>query len=128
MDQIILFFLGTIILILGVFLGYFARQSIAKKDYTNIEAKIQKKIQQTKEEATKILNNAKEKANQELGTVKKETENRRKEFLRAEKLLLKRENSLREKMVNFEDKEEDFNLSITLSTNLSLYGSSCKEE
>lgn len=109
MDQVILIFLGTILLVFGVFLGYLARQSIAKKDYSNIEAKIQKKIQQTKEEAAKILDSAKTKAHQELEGVKKETDNRRKEFLRAEKLLLKRENLLREKMVNFEDKEEDFN-------------------
>jgi len=103
-----LLFLSIVSLIIAVVAGYFARQSIARRDYANIEAKIQKKIKQTREEAESILKEAKEKASQALETAQKETETRRDELFKTERILLKRENILGEKITDFERKEIEF--------------------
>jgi len=108
MNQFILLFLGIVALVFGVALGYYARQSIARRDYGNIEAKIQKRIRQTKEEAENILIQAKEKASRALEAVKKEIDTRRDELFKTERFLLKRENILGEKIANFERKEIEF--------------------
>lgn len=109
MNPLILSFLGTAMLIVGAFLGYLARQSIAKRDHRTIEAKLQKKIQVTKEEADAILSSAKERASRALSETKREIEQKRDEFLKTEKIVLERESILNEKITNFERKEEEFN-------------------
>ncbi len=108
MNQLLLLFVVIFSSALGSILGYFARQSIAKKQIGTIEQKLQKKISQAKEESEAIINTAKERANQILEAVQKEERQRRQELLQAERLLLKRENILSEKIANFETKEKDF--------------------
>jgi len=88
-------------------LGYYARQSIAKKDYLSVEAKLQKKVSQAKKEAETILAAAKEKFQQTLKKANKEVETRQHELFRAESVLLKRENALSQKLYDFEQKEKD---------------------
>jgi ribonuclease Y len=109
MNQFILLFIGVISLFIGSILGYFARQSIARRDYSTLEAKIQKKIQSTRQEAESILKEAKEKAAQILESSQKEIEQRREEILKTERILLQRENLLNEKIAAYEEKEKDFN-------------------
>lgn len=109
MNPLNLLLVGLVSLAIGSILGYFARQSIARKDYKNIEAKLQKKLQSSQEEAEKILAQAKEKAKSEIEDLKKETVDRREEFLKTEKILLKRENLLRERITDLEARENDFN-------------------
>ena len=108
MTQITLLIVGVISLIIGSILGYYARQSIARKRAGTLEAKLQKKIEQVKAETEKILTDAKTKASQILEAVKKEEEQKRKELFRAEQLILKRENILNQKLVNLEKKEREF--------------------
>jgi len=93
---------------LGAILGYFARQSIAKRDLKTVEAKIQKKIERTKEEAEEILSQAKEKAEALFKEKEEEIEKRKKEILEKEKLLLKKESFLEKKANDLERREEDF--------------------
>jgi len=92
----------------GAVLGYYARQSIAKKQVGTLEERIQKRISQAKEEAEKIIVEAKEKASKILEAVKKEEDKRRRQIFRNEKLLLRRESLLDEKLAIFEREKREF--------------------
>jgi ribonuclease Y len=91
--------LGTTILSLsiGSILGYFARQSIARKQADVIETVLQKKIAQAKKTAEETISKAQEQATKILTDAKKQIDNQRREIFSAENLLLKRENSLNQK-------------------------------
>lgn len=108
MNSFILLFVIVLTLIAGAILGYYARQSIAKKKIGTIEEKLQKKVSQAKEQSESILSEAKAKASQILEAAKKEESQRHQELFRTEKLLLKRENILDEKISSFERKEREF--------------------
>ncbi len=108
MYQITLLFIGIVCLALGAILGYYVRQSIAKKKKGTIEAKLQKKILQAKQETEEIFSQAREKAAKIISETQKETEERRKELLRTEKLLFRREHTLDEKLSSFDEKEKEF--------------------
>ncbi len=107
MDQLTPLIVGIFCLSLGSILGYYARQSIAKRDWKTIEAKIQKRIQKATKEAETILSRAKEKAYLTLEKVKKEEEIRRKRLFKAEQLLSKRESILDKKISDFEIKQKE---------------------
>jgi len=108
MYQFILLLVGFLALGAGSLFGYFARQSIARKKADTIEIKLQKKISQVKKETQDLISKAEEKATQIIETAKKETESQRREIFTAEKLILKRENVLNERVSNLEEKEKDF--------------------
>lgn len=97
MNQFIPLIVGIVSLTIGAILGYYARQSIAKRDYGTIEAKIQKRISQAKEKAAQILE-----------TAKKEADEKREELFKMERILLKRESILTEKLSDYEKKEKEF--------------------
>lgn len=108
MDQTFLVAIGFATLAFGAFLGYFARQSIAKKQKGTIEAKLAKKIEQTKQEAQEIISQAKNKADGSIAQAQNEVAERRRELLKTEKLVFKRERALDQKISTFEVKESDF--------------------
>jgi ribonuclease Y len=108
MNQLTLLIAGILSLSTGTILGYYARQSIARKDWKTIEGKIQKKIEKTSKEAENIIARAKNKASLVLEGTKKETYATRKRLMRSEQLLLKREDILNEKISDFEVKQKDF--------------------
>lgn len=108
MSLFILLFLVIGGLIIGSILGYFARQSIAKKQIGSIEAKLQQRLSKTKEEAEQILNRAKEKASQILGGAEKEEDQRRRELRRTEQSLLNKENRLEDRVSLLEKEKEEF--------------------
>jgi len=108
MSQFIPFLAGIFLLALGSVLGYYTRQSIAKRRAGTIEAKLQKKILQAKAQTEEILKEAKQKASKILETVKIEEDERRQDLLQTERLLLKRENVLDDKISNLERKEAEF--------------------
>lgn len=90
MKEIFSLILSFSSLIIGVILGYFTRQSLAKRNEKTIEAKLQKKLQEAKEKADLIFKEAKG------------------EILKRESLLLRKEKFLREKESEIEKKEEEF--------------------
>lgn len=92
----------------GAILGYLARQSIARRDYATIEAKIQKRIAQAREETDNIISQAKEKGLKIIEKAKKEGDQRRQEIFRTEKLLLKRESIVEERISDYETKQKEF--------------------
>lgn len=108
MTQLLPLFVGIACLFAGSILGYFARQSIAKREYGTIEAKIDRKITEARTEAESLLNQAKEKASQILEGSKKETDTRREELLKMERLLFRRENILDKRISDFDVKETEF--------------------
>jgi len=109
MYQVAMVLAGVLVLSIGSVLGYFARQSIARKKADKIEVTLQKRISQVKKEADEILAKAKEKAGQHIDKTKKDVASQKQEIFRTEKLLLKKENVLTEKTSVLEEKEKDFN-------------------
>ncbi len=108
MNLFILLGVGVVTLGIGSALGYYARQSIAKRQIGTIEAKIQKKIDQTRQEVEKTLEQAKRKASQILERADKEEDQRRQELLKTRQLVLKRENNIDRRFQVLETKEQEF--------------------
>jgi len=99
---------GVFALSLGAMMGYYARQSIARKKADKIEITLQKRISQVKKEAEEILSKAQEKSNEVLERTKREISAQKQQIFKNEKLLLKREGVLSEKASLFEEKEKEF--------------------
>lgn len=112
MLQLAIVLVGVLALSVGATLGYFARQSIARKQVDKIETTLQKRIAHVKKEADDILFRAKERANQYIDKTKRDVVAQKQEIFKTEKLLLKKENILNEKSASFEEKEKDFNLKV----------------
>ncbi len=108
MYALILVFVGFFALALGAVLGYFARQSIARKRADTIETTLQKKISQVKKEVQELTEKAKTKAAEIVEAAKKDVAGQRQEIFKAEKLLMKRENILGERTSVLEEKEKEF--------------------
>ena len=97
METLIQLIIGVVSLSIGAVLGYFARQSIAKRDAKTIEAKLQKRIEKAREEAALILEEARKKG-----------EGKRRELLNTEEILLKRERILEQKISEFDRSQKEF--------------------
>lgn len=89
-------------------MGYYARQTVAKRQAGTIEQKLREKIEGVRKEAEGILEKAREKAQDYLNTAQHELNTRRKELLRAEQFLLKREEALDKKISQLEEREKSF--------------------
>ena len=92
MNSFILVVVGMFSLAIGAILGYFARQSIARKRSDTIEITLQKRITQAKKNAEEIILKAREKADHIISEAKKDITTQRREIFNAEKTLIKREN------------------------------------
>ena len=108
MNQLILLIVGIGALALGSFLGYYTRQSIAKRSYRTIEARLQKKITKAQDDSAQILALANKQAKQILEETKEEENERRANLFKTENFLLKRENILENKLSLFESEEKSF--------------------
>ncbi|MCX6789116.1 MAG: Rnase Y domain-containing protein, partial [Candidatus Gribaldobacteria bacterium] len=107
-----LLILNVVSLIVGAVIGYYVRQSIVKKRKGTIEAKLQKKVTQTKQEIEEMVSAAKAEAHKILTESQQEREERRRELSKTEQILLKREQLLDEKLSAFEVKEGDFEVKL----------------
>ena len=105
MEQIILVIISSLCLFAGAILGYYVRQSIAKRRAGTLESKLQKRVLQVKEETTSAIKKAETKASEILDKAQKEADERRREFLKVQQILLDRENLLDGKIATFEQKE-----------------------
>ncbi|MBX4200580.1 ribonuclease Y [Candidatus Parcubacteria bacterium] len=109
MNQIIIAgIVAFMALLIGGLIGYYIRQSLAKKRAGSLEAKLLKKVQETKEETTKLVKDAESKSSQILEKTQKEVDERRREFLKAQQLVLDREKLLEAKIEGFDKKEVEF--------------------
>jgi ribonuclease Y len=106
MDQTILsVIIIAISVALGSILGYYVRQSIARRRAGTLEARLQKRVLQVKEETTATIKKAETKAAEIIDRAQKEIDDRRREFLKAQQILLNRENLLDSKIAAFDQKE-----------------------
>lgn len=108
MNQFIPLWLGLFSLAVGSVLGYFARQSIARKEAGSIEEKLQKKIARAKIETEEILSKANKKALEIITKAQEEENQKRLEISNTQHFLLKREDLLNRRLSEMETKEEDF--------------------
>jgi len=86
--------LGVFAILLGVVLGYFARQVSAKKQEGTAESKVGKLLSEAKADAEQIKEKAKESANQIIEEAKKEEKEKHSYLLQLEKRLLEKEEDL----------------------------------
>jgi ribonuclease Y len=108
MDQIILSIIVAVsALIVGSVIGYYIRQNLAKRRAGTLEAKLQKRVVDVKEETSTMIKNAEKKSAEILDKSQKDIDERRREFLKAQQLLLGRETLLNERLASFEAKEKD---------------------
>lgn len=104
-----LIILGYIIgsLTVGSILGYYTRQTIAKKRAGTIEAKLEKLVTDAKEEAKNTIIQAKEKANKILEDVKEQEKEQQKQLTQRENLIFQKEQKLDQKNSELSEKENN---------------------
>jgi ribonucrease Y len=112
MDQYILLMVGVFLLALGAVAGYYARQSIAKKQAGSLEAKLQKKVLKAKHDAETIVSEAEQEARRISDNVQRESSRRRQEILKTERLLLRRETLLNQKISSIEKNQEEIDFKV----------------
>ncbi len=93
---------GVLSLSIGAVLGYYARQTIAKKQLNTAEGKINLLIEKSEKKAQEIVLEAKNKAVNILEEAKKKEQAREDQIIRSEERLEKREESLDNKMSELE--------------------------
>jgi ribonuclease Y len=94
-------------LVIGGFIGYYIRQNLAKKRAGSLEAKLQKRVIDVKQETSDLVKNAEKKSAEILEKSQKDIDERRKEFMKAQQLLLSRETLLNTRISSFEEKEKE---------------------
>jgi len=101
-----LLFIGILSLAVGAMLGYFARQSIAKKQLGTAEGKMDKMVKDAKAEAEAALLASKKKSVDILEEAKNEERKRQEQIFRLEKRLEVREETLDKKLDELERGKE----------------------
>jgi Tfp pilus assembly protein FimT len=96
------------ILAIGACLGYYTRQMLAAKRAGTIEKNIANKLAKAKAEAAKVSEEAQTKAQKLLESTRQETQTRSRELAKTETLILKRESTLEQKIVQFDADEKEF--------------------
>jgi ribonuclease Y len=108
MDEIILSIIVAVVaIVLGIIIGYYIRQNLAKKRAGTLEAKLQKRVIDVKEETSNMVKTAEKKSAEILEKTQKDVDERRREFLKAQQLLLDRESLLADRITSFEGKEKE---------------------
>jgi len=108
MDYAIFLATGLSAFSIGIILGYYSRQLIAKKDWKTIEAKLQKKIEKATEKAETILSESKDKASLIIRKAEKRDSLERKKVLDINQSLLKKAEALNERTSQLETKQENY--------------------
>jgi ribonuclease Y len=113
MDNLIIFVITIVgTLIVGSILGYYTRQTIARKQAGTIEEKLNKLISQAKDEAKETLLKAKERANKVLDEVKTHERERQSQLTRMEERLLQREQNLDQKNNQLEKQSSNLKIKV----------------
>jgi len=106
-QSLVYLIIGAVSVIFGSVLGYYVRQNIAKRRAGTLEAKIEKKVQQAREDMAAMVKKAEKTSAEIIEQGQKEIDERRREFLKAQQVLLSRENLLDTKIASFEEKEKE---------------------
>lgn len=97
MNSILILFIGIGSLMAGAILGYLARQSIAKKKADTLESTLHKKLSEAKERSDKIIERAKRRSRSIVGKAEEEEREIKRELLKMQKFLRRKESNLEEK-------------------------------
>ena len=97
MEGLTLVIVSSLLFISGAVVGYYIRQSIARKRAGSIEAELQRRLEQTKKNAEEIIIKARERAEKIEITTKSDLEERQKLVIKAEERVFKKEEILEEK-------------------------------
>ena len=108
MDYAIFLSIGLSAFSIGIVLGYYSRQLIAKKDWKTIEGRLQKKIEKATEKAETILSESKNKASLILRKAEKRDSIEKEKALEFNQSLLKKAETLSERTVQLEEKQENY--------------------
>ncbi len=84
-------------MMIGALLGYFARQRVAQKKADNLEATLHQKLTEAKEKADGILKRAKKERRKIIEEAEEEEREMKKELLKNQKFLRKKESNLEER-------------------------------
>lgn len=112
MEGLTLVIVSSLLFVVGVTLGYYIRQSIARKRAGSIEAELERRLQQTKKNAEEIIIKARDKAEKIEATTKADLEERQKLIIKAEERVFKKEETIEEKEKNIAKNEEDLKTKI----------------
>ena len=107
MDIITLVIVAVLCLFSGSVFGYYVRQNIAKRRAGSLEARLQKRVVDVKEETSAMIKSAEKKSAEILEKSQKDVDERRREFLKAQQVLLNRESLLTTRISSFEEKEKE---------------------
>jgi len=109
MNQLNLPVIGIVVLGIGLFLGYFLRLFLVRRQIGTLEERVESKISQAQQEAKKIIAKANERASRIIDKVEREERERKSELFKAEQLALKRENILNQKLAKVERDKDELN-------------------
>ncbi len=105
MENLTLLYVGLLTITIGSVLGYFVRQTIAKKQANSAEVRVKKILDEAKTRAKENLFAAKNKAVEILEEAKKEERNRQNQIIDKEKRLERRDENLDQKLKGLETQE-----------------------
>jgi ribonuclease Y len=107
MEILWIFIAAIVSLAVGGVVGYFIRQSIARKRAGTIESELQKKITQTRQTAEEIMSKAKEKVEEIEKKTSADLEERHQVVIKAENRLFKKEEEIELKDRQTAEKEKE---------------------
>ena len=109
---VIIILVGTGVLLLGVFIGYYLRLIIALGKRRSIEIDIKQMMVGAKEEAQRITDEAKKKSEETLSSLKEEEKKKEQEFKETEKRLIKKDEFLDARQVEVNKEVENIKLKV----------------
>ena len=98
--------IGALLLGLGILGGYIIRQQLAQKQANSIEAKLKERIEKVKEEAKKLILDAKNKAADIIKETEEKERKHKDQLTKLEERLLRREDTLDKLQEDLTQKEE----------------------
>lgn len=104
--SVTLLIVSTVALGIGAVLGYFARQTMAKRELSTAEGQVAKIIEDAEKKSADIILEAKNRSVELLEESKKETQVREEEFRRQERRLEKREDELVHRLSETEEEKK----------------------
>ena len=112
MSTLMTIILGAITLLLGVGVGYYLRLIIALGKRRSIEIDIKQMMVGAKEEAQRIVDEAKSKSETRLAEIKDEEKKREQEFKDTEKRLIKKDELLDARQADINKEVENIKLKV----------------
>ena len=110
--SIIIIIIGVLILLIGIGVGYYLRVLVALGKRRSIEIDIKQMLIGAKEEAQKILDDAKKKSEEQRANLKEEEKKKELEFRETEKRLIKKDEFLDARQIEVNKEAEMIKLKV----------------